>query len=547
MSGAATSGRPRGSTESACDWAYGTSRPTRFTPGCQWRRAQHARRSPPHRRRERSSPWKNRAGDSSCTIFPQGQIWGGSGRSTTTMSSRPCRPTAGSWRLGRGSSRTISLWDVAVGRENARFDDSHPGLQSFGFSPDSRYLVLRYAHGVIAIRDLVTGAVPMVTPAVTEPNPLTDFAFSPDGRFLATNVSEAWQAPAHDGLAARPVAPGRHLSRGARGLGLLFTQDGRSLIVDVNQAAIRWNYCNAREPAQPAGHADEAWSLAFSPDGSVLASGSDDTDEPKTIKLWDVATGRTGPGLGRRRGHGQCAGVRPGGPGAGLGSPGKARRCPALGRRDGPAPGELWPATTTAFAPSPSVRTGPSLATAGSDRTVRLWNVAERRCLHILTGHDDTVRQLSFSPDGTRLATAANDRAIRIWEVGSGRLGSSLPWVDKLVRRGVRARWPQPGRGGREGPDHRVGPGDGVSCPDHQYRGQRAQVPGIQPGWRNPGRGRKEPHHPPLGPGHRPGAPQPRRPQGPDQRRGLLPRRLGPRLVQPRRPSVSGGPGRSIA
>ena len=44
-------------------------------------------------------------------------------------------------------------------------------------------------------------------------------------------------------------------------------------------------------PDAPAGHADEAWAVAFSTDGRTLATGSDDTDDRETIKLWDPASG----------------------------------------------------------------------------------------------------------------------------------------------------------------------------------------------------------------------------------------------------------------
>src|SRR5262249_51173096 len=137
----------------------------------------------------------------------------------------------------------------------------------------------------------------------------------------------------------------------------LFTQDSRSMVVNVNQAAIRWNLSPTREPDQPAGHGDEAWSVAFSPDGSILASGSDDTDEPRTIKLWGVAGG------GRVRG------------------------------------GHAGPGTVAALAFDPR---GQALASAHLNQPgeVRLWDSASGRHLASLSGHADFVRTVAFSPDG---------------------------------------------------------------------------------------------------------------------------------------------------
>ncbi|MEV4573335.1 caspase family protein, partial [Nonomuraea jabiensis] len=65
---------------------------------------------------------------------------------------------------------------------------------------------------------------------------------------------------------------------------------------------------------------------------------------------------------------------------------------------------------------------GRTLATAGSDETVRLWDVTTRRQLGAaLTGHTGSVYGVAFSPDGRTLATAGNDRTLRLWDVTTHR------------------------------------------------------------------------------------------------------------------------------
>ncbi|MEU1737609.1 hypothetical protein, partial [Streptosporangium sp. NPDC020145] len=65
---------------------------------------------------------------------------------------------------------------------------------------------------------------------------------------------------------------------------------------------------------------------------------------------------------------------------------------------------------------------GTRLASAGKDRTVRLWDAATGKQIGApLTGHTDTVRSVVFSPDGTRLASAGVDKTVRLWDAATGK------------------------------------------------------------------------------------------------------------------------------
>ena len=51
---------------------------------------------------------------------------------------------------------------------------------------------------------------------------------------------------------------------------------------------------------------------------------------------------------------------------------------------------------------------------------MRIWDARTESELHALEGHEDSVRAVRFSPDGTRIVTASVDETARIWDAGTG-------------------------------------------------------------------------------------------------------------------------------
>ncbi|MGD0043982.1 MAG: WD40 repeat domain-containing protein, partial [Isosphaeraceae bacterium] len=62
---------------------------------------------------------------------------------------------------------------------------------------------------------------------------------------------------------------------------------------------------------------------------------------------------------------------------------------------------------------------GLTLATAGQDQTVRLWDTASGQEMLWLTGHKARVNGVAFSPDGGTLASVDHDGAVRLWRASS--------------------------------------------------------------------------------------------------------------------------------
>jgi len=75
------------------------------------------------------------------------------------------------------------------------------------------------------------------------------------------------------------------------------------------------------------------------------------------------------------------------------------------------------PVWSVSFSPD-----GDTLASASNDKTVKLWDVKDRKLLHTLSGHSDWVFSVSFSPGGNTLASASADKTVKLWELKSGKV-----------------------------------------------------------------------------------------------------------------------------
>jgi WD40 repeat protein len=256
-------------------------------------------------------------------------------------------------------------------------------------------------------------------------------AFSPDGRYLATgsddNTAKLWDV-ATGNCARTLIGQPEHVAPKGEGEGsnpfsvfsVAFSPDGRYLATgSSDDTAKLWDVATGYCTGTLSGHSNSVVSVAFSPDGRYLATGSSDD----TAKLWDVATGYCSGTLSGHSDSVVSVAFSPDG------------RYLATGSWDNTA--KLWDAATGNCARTLSGHTGVVLSVAFSpdgrylaigsgdttngDSTAKLWDVATGKCFVTLTGQSGTVFSVAFSPDGRYLATGSADYTAKLWDVATGK------------------------------------------------------------------------------------------------------------------------------
>ncbi|MFM6499615.1 MAG: protein kinase domain-containing protein, partial [Dolichospermum sp.] len=169
-------------------------------------------------------------------------------------------------------------------------------------------------------------------------------------------------------------------------LSVAYSPDGQTVASGSWDNTIKlWNVKTGNLLQTLEGHSDWVYSVAYSPDGQTLASGSGD----ETIKLWDVKTGNL---LQTLEGHSD------------------------------------W-VYSVAYSPD-----GQTVASGSEDKTIKLWNVKTGKLLQTLEGHSDWVYSVAYSPDGQTVASGSVDKTIKLWNVNTGKLLQTLEGHSSSVR-----------------------------------------------------------------------------------------------------------------
>jgi WD40 repeat protein len=280
-------------------------------------------------------------------------------------------------RLVAESDGQLRVWIARTGREVQAVELQPAGVPSLCFSPNGRRLAVALFHGkCVKVFDWDGKKLAEVQTQMDHRDPVGAVAYSPDGKYLASGDEQRfhlWRASTLE-LIRTVETPSSQLA---------FAPDGRALfaatINDVKRRAhtfTRWTVDSRKALAPLSVEVSVVPDYArhhLSRDGKVLfvTRGARATH----VQTIDTTTGKE---LFPRRGH---------------------------------------TAPLHALAVSSDGRT---LASAGDDHVVKLWDLHTRSVRHTLATHADTVCGLAFSPNGKRLASVSHDGTVVLWDASSG-------------------------------------------------------------------------------------------------------------------------------
>ena len=359
-----------------------------------------------------------------------------------------------------GGDGTIRLWNTKNGAALGLPLKGHQGgVLSLAYSPNGRTIASVGKDGTLRLWDAKSGAAlspPLMAQEGFHPIMLPKFvnsvAFDPEGRTIITGANNG-RVRLWDAVKQVPIGKSL-LSYGGSIKSIAFSPDGRRFASGSADGTIRlWDVYWARDRAESTleldgtvmfddsvvfrvirGHDFPVTSVAFSPDGSSLASGSDD----QTIRIWELPISHEFVPNGAREPSAELIPPLPsivknfkdeGGfqfvKVLSISYSLNGRRIISISQ-DGQL--RFWDSVSGAAIGAPLIvpeivgeavafsPDGRLLAGGSRDRTVRLWDAKSGAPIGApLKGHEDWVRSVAFSPDGRLLASGSDDRTVQRW------------------------------------------------------------------------------------------------------------------------------------
>ena len=311
---------------------------------------------------------------------------------------------------------TVRMWDADTGEQKMNIAGHSPKENySVAFSPDGSMLTCGSEDGM-QWWDLQSGK--SVRNTYLERNNVHSIRFSDDCAILVTlyspntlNMARLWD-----------VATGRFLGS-FRGDGTTFSSiaispDGSMLATGTRDNKVcLWEICKGELYLIGdclmtfSEHTDEVNSVAFSPDGRKLASGSND----KTIMIWDVDSQTHLRSLTGHEKEVNSVVFSSDGKTVVSGSTDGTLRFWNAGKGELTRPSISDAGVVTRMAYSPDGRLLANISE--NEKVVHIWDAHTGELLQTFTGHTQSINDVAFSPDGETVASVSSDGTVLLWDV----------------------------------------------------------------------------------------------------------------------------------
>jgi WD40 repeat protein/transcriptional regulator with XRE-family HTH domain len=273
-----------------------------------------------------------------------------------------------------GTDTQVTVWEVASGMPRGVLCGHRWTVYGVGWSPDGRRLASSGWDNAVRLWEPATGTCVQILRDLDRPDTLFNgLSWSPDGEILASSAFSRgvllWKVRAGSGHWI-----GGEIATWIRRV--VFSPDGTRLIGGGDDGHVYvWDASDGTLLQRLAGHSGAVMSVAWSPDGSLLASGGGSEDSGELV-VWDASSGQYVRTLMEH------------------------------------------PEGVSALSWGPN---GQMLLSGGRDGKLRWWQVQSGRCVQVQEGHQATVHALKVSPDGGKLASCGDDGAIVLWDLEAGK------------------------------------------------------------------------------------------------------------------------------
>ena len=327
---------------------------------------------------------------------------------------------------------TARIWDVETGAQLRVLKGHANAVTSVAITPDGERVATASVDRTVRLWDAETGRELLVLGGHADP--IWGVALSPDARHIVTaagaaeyqsatgmgdNTARIWNAQVghrvalqvdQQILAVAVTADGARVVAGQGEVQTYTTPD--TFVTSAVSTVLDARTGEALLTLK--GHTRSVVSVAVSPDGNRIATGSAD----RTARVWNALDGAE---LFRLDGHGGTV--------TGIAFlPGGTRIVTASADRTA----RLWDATSGAEAlvlrghtgsvtSVAAIPGGKRLVTGSRDKTARIWDAAAGYELLALRGHTDGITSVAPTPDGTRIVTGSGDGTARVWDSMTGR------------------------------------------------------------------------------------------------------------------------------